>query len=120
MAHVAYETHAQASRRRLTKISSPLTWTSKASNGRGGGPEIFRPSRLYLPLWQAHQTSRRSSRYCTVQERCVHVADMARYSPLAMRISRPGRLPKRKIFPLFGFRSPTRPATTASLPRSEV
>jgi len=81
---------------------------------------MFRPSRLYLPLWQAHQTARRSSRYWTVQERCVHVADMARYSPLAVRINRPGRLPKRNIFPLLGFNSPTLPATTESPPKSAV
>lgn len=35
------------------------------------------------------------------------MADIAWYSPLAVRISRPGRLPKRNILPLFGFNSPT-------------
>src|SRR5215475_4412655 len=56
----------QASCLRRTKISSPRTCTSNASRGRGGGPEMLRPFRSYMPLWQAHQISRRSGRYCTV------------------------------------------------------
>src|ERR1017187_6090634 len=36
--------HGQASRLRLTTISSPRRWTSYASSGLGGGPEMFRPS----------------------------------------------------------------------------
>src|SRR5579871_1979646 len=91
----------------------------KASSGRGGGPETLRPFTSYLPLWQAHQTSRVSSRYCTVHARCVHVADIALYSPLVVRTSNPGRLPKRNIFPLFGFRSPVFAAITEPLPMSD-
>lgn len=44
---------SQASPRGRTKISSPRTWTSKASSGPGGGPEMLRTFRAYLPLWQA-------------------------------------------------------------------
>ena len=33
-----------------------------------------------VPLWQAHQISWRSPRYCTVQLKCVQVAERARYS----------------------------------------
>src|ERR1035437_6258390 len=36
--------HGQASRLRVTTISSPRRWTSYASSGLGGGPEMFRPS----------------------------------------------------------------------------
>src|SRR5271166_1432936 len=81
---------------------------------------MLRPLKSYMPLWQAHQTSCRSGRYCTVQDKCVHVADIARYSPLAVRIRSPGLLPKRKIFPLLSVNSPTRPATTESLPKSDA
>ncbi len=81
---------------------------------------MLRPLRSYLPLWQAHQTSLVSSLYCTVQERWVQVADIARYSPLEVRTNSPGRLPKRKILPLFGFNSPTRAAMTALLPKSDI
>src|SRR6476646_1051204 len=80
VAYFTEESHVQDSCRRRTNISSPRTCTSKASSGRGGGPETLRPLTSYLPLWHAHQTSRVSSRYCTVHAKCVHVADMALYS----------------------------------------
>ena len=73
-----------------------------------------------MPLWQAHQIWWVSSRYCTVQSRCVQVAAMALYSFSGVRTSRPGRLPKRKILPELGFKSPMRAATTVSVPRSGV
>ena len=37
--------HGQASRFRLTTISSPRSWTSKTVSGLGGGPETLRPFR---------------------------------------------------------------------------
>src|SRR5579872_6852773 len=79
---------------------------------------MFRPSSPYVPLWQAHQTSTKSVRYCTVQPRCVHTADTQWYSPSAVRSNNAGRLPNRKTFELFALRSPTLPATTSSWPRS--
>src|SRR5664279_5434855 len=108
----------QASCFRRTKISSPRTCTSKASNGRGGGPEMLRPFRSYMPLWQAHQISRRSGRYCTVQPRWVQVADIARYSPEAVSTRSPGRVPKRNVLAVFGLSSEIRAASTASPPTS--
>src|SRR5664279_2488410 len=108
----------QASCFRRTKISSPRTCTSKASSGRGGGPEMLRPFRSYMPLWQAHQISRRSGRYCTVQPRWVQVADIARYSPEAVSTRSPGRVPKRNVLAVFGLSSETRAASTASPPTS--
>ena len=43
----AYESgeHGQASRFRLTTISSPRWWTSNTVSGLGGGPETLRPLR---------------------------------------------------------------------------
>jgi hypothetical protein len=79
---------------------------------------MFRPSSPYVPLWQAHQTSTKSLRYCTVQPRCVHTADTQWYSPSAVSSNNAGRLPNRKTFELFALRSPTLPATTSSSPRS--
>src|SRR5579884_1842551 len=77
---------------------------------------MLRPFRSYIPLWQAHQICWTSLRYCTVQLRWVQVADMARYSPSAVRISKAGFDPKRKILALFGFNSVAVAATTESTP----
>ena len=46
-----------------------------------------------------------SGRYCTVQFRCVQIAENARSSPRAVLIRRAGRLPNLKICPVFGFTS---------------
>ena len=34
--------------------STPTSLTSNRSSGRGGGPEVTRPSELYAPPWQGH------------------------------------------------------------------
>src|SRR5512138_845748 len=64
-----------------TNISAPTSLTTYFSSGRGGGPETLPPLRSYVPLWQAHQSSFMSGRYCTVQSRCVQTAETALSSP---------------------------------------
>src|SRR5574337_667883 len=66
---------------------------------------MFLPFRSYTPLWQAHQMSCRSSRYCTVHCRWVQTAEKARNSPDDVFTRIPGRLLKRKIRPEFAFSS---------------
>src|SRR5215470_17855054 len=93
-------------------MSSPLTLTLYGVRGFGGGPATFAPFRSYVPLWQAHQMALRSLRYWTVQSRCVHVADNARYSPSATLTRIPGSLPNWKIFHPSWASSETLPART--------
>ena len=53
-----------------------------------------------------------SSLYCTVQFRCVQIAENARNSPPEVRIKIPGRVPNLKIVALLGFNPELLPATT--------
>src|SRR5437764_2922118 len=69
---------------RVTTTSSPRVLTLYSSNGRGGGPPMFFPLKLYCPLWHAHQICFVSSRYCTMHSRCVHTAEKALNSPVAV------------------------------------
>src|SRR3972149_5271574 len=82
------------------------------SRGRGGGAATFLPGRSKEPLWQAHQMSLVSGRYCTRQERWGQTAGDALNSPLGPPTSSPGFDPILKIFPLLTGKSETLPATT--------
>ena len=73
---------------------------------------MLRPVRSYLPLWHAHQMVPISFRYCTVQSRCVHVAENARISPSWVRTRMTGLFPKRTMLPLFLGMSASLPALT--------
>ena len=50
-----------------------------------------------MPLWQAHQISRRDSRYCTVQLMRVQTAEKAFHSVSLTRIRMAGLLPNLTI-----------------------
>ena len=54
---------------------------------------MLRPLRSKWPLWQAHQMWPMSSRYWTMQFRCVQVAENALSSPEGVRIRMPARFP---------------------------
>ncbi len=58
-----------------------------------------------MPLWQAHQITRASSLYWTVQFRWVQTAEKAFHSVSPDRMSSTGRLPNLTIFPLFTLKS---------------
>src|SRR5664279_3575019 len=100
--------------------SSPRIFTANSSSGLGGGPETTRPSRSYVPLWQAHQISRRASWYCTVQARCVQTAEKAFHSVSLTRIRMAGLLPNLTTLPEFGLRSCTLPASTSLTETSPI
>ncbi len=77
-----------------------------------------KPARSYSPLWQAHQMRCRSGRYCTVQSRCVQVAENARNSPAAVRMTMAGLDPKGTTRPEFGARAAALPPLTESVAAS--
>src|SRR6266849_5388137 len=83
----------------VTTTSSPRVLTLYSSKGLGGGPPMFFPLKLYWPLWQAHQICFVSSRYWTMHSRCVHTAENALNSPVAVWTRIPGLFPNLKIFP---------------------
>src|SRR6266446_649304 len=68
----------------VTTTSTPRVFTLYSSKGLGGGPPIFFPLKLYCPLWHAHQICLVSSRYWTMHSRCVHTAENALNSPVAV------------------------------------
>src|SRR5437588_10086285 len=68
----------------VTTTSTPRVFTLYSSRGLGGGPPIFFPLKLYCPLWHAHQICLVSSRYWTMHSRCVHTAENALNSPVAV------------------------------------
>src|ERR1039457_3803315 len=83
----------------LLTLTTPLRSPStvNAARGRGGGPEITRPSRENFPLWQAHQMIPSAGTNCTVHPSCVHLAESAlSFCSLSFR-SRTRSVPHRAI-----------------------